>query len=244
MTSEPIVLRSGFVFRRWLFLWFSACLLSSVQTSPLSGGPWGPTNPAAAEGATVLVPGPGDGSKVRITVLTERLVRVERSAEDAFEDRKTVAVVNRKLDVPCFSTNQSDGIFSVQTECLTLKYTIGQAFSADSFKVTGAMHCRSGTGKGDIWHYKYGQDDPHNLMGTIRTLDQKDNATLNCSQTENPGQVSGRSIELKNSIKKLMTNPEVLDTLNRLELNGSPVWGLSMAERQLVELARDKVNEC
>ncbi|CAB9497793.1 expressed unknown protein [Seminavis robusta] len=77
-------------------------------------------------------------------------------------------------------------------------------------------------------------------MQELETLEQ----FLQREETENPGQVSGRSIELKNSIKKLMTNPEVLDTLNRLELNGSPVWGLSMAERQLVELARDKVNEC
>ena len=58
------------------------------------------------------------------------------------------------------------------------------------------------------------------------------------------GQVSGRSIEIKNSIKKLMTSQEVSEALNRLEYNGSPVWGLSMAERALVEAAREKVNEC
>lgn len=41
-----------------------------------------------------------------------------------------------------------------------------------------------------------------------------------------------------------MTSTEVLESLNRLEFDGSPVWGLSTNERALVELAREKVNEC
>lgn len=78
------------------------------------------------------------------------------------------------------------------------------------------------------------------VMEELETLEN----LLQREETENPGQVSGRSIEIKNSIKKLMTNSEVLDTLNRLELNGSPVWGLNQSERALVEAAREKVNEC
>jgi len=67
---------------------------------------------------------------------------------------------------------------------------------------------------------------------------------LEREETENPGQVSGKSIEIKNSIKKLMTSPEVTEALNRLTLNGSPVWGLSTRERELIIAAREKVNEC
>jgi hypothetical protein len=80
----------------------------------------------------------------------------------------------------------------------------------------------------------------------VRTMEELETLEhfLQREETENPGKVSGKSIEIKNSIKKLMTNPEVLDTLNRLEWKGSPVWGLSMAERALVESAREKVNEC
>lgn len=55
---------------------------------------------------------------------------------------------------------------------------------------------------------------------------------------------TGRSIELKAGIKKLMTHPEVLESLNRLEIQGSPVWGLSSEERELIITAREKVNEC
>ena len=63
-------------------------------------------------------------------------------------------------------------------------------------------------------------------------------------EREGSGEVSGRSIEIKNSIKKLMTNAEFLEVLNRLEVNGEPVWGLSISERELVEAARNKVNQC
>jgi hypothetical protein len=55
---------------------------------------------------------------------------------------------------------------------------------------------------------------------------------------------TGRSIELKSSIKKLMTNPEVLSALDRLELQGAPVWGLSSEERDMIVDARAKVKEC
>jgi hypothetical protein len=75
------------------------------------------------------------------------------------------------------------------------------------------------------------------VMQELETLE-------NLLEREDSGQVSGRSIEIKNSIKKLMTSSEVLGALDRLEYNGSPVWGLSMSERALVELARDKVNGC
>lgn len=78
------------------------------------------------------------------------------------------------------------------------------------------------------------------VMEELETLEQ----ILQREETENPGQVSGKSIEIKNSIKKLMTNSDFQDTLNRLTLNGSPIWGLSMSERALVETAREKVNEC
>jgi hypothetical protein len=55
---------------------------------------------------------------------------------------------------------------------------------------------------------------------------------------------TGRSIELRGSIKKLMTHPDVMESLDRLEVQGEPGWGLSTEERELVILAREKVNEC
>eukprot|EP00970_Alexandrium_tamarense_P015467 scaffold5185_cov198-Alexandrium_tamarense.AAC.15 len=56
--------------------------------------------------------------------------------------------------------------------------------------------------------------------------------------------VSGKSLEISSKIKKIMTSMDVMDCLNRLEIDGEPVWGLSSSERELVHYARQKVNEC
>jgi len=56
--------------------------------------------------------------------------------------------------------------------------------------------------------------------------------------------VSSKSLELKSSIKKLMTAPDVSEALDRLEIQGEPVWGLSTDEREMIVLAREKMNEC
>lgn len=52
--------------------------------------------------------------------------------------------------------------------------------------------------------------------------------------------VSSRTIEIKARIKKLISNPHVREILNRLEIKGQPVWGLSSKERDLVRSAREK----
>lgn len=52
--------------------------------------------------------------------------------------------------------------------------------------------------------------------------------------------VNSRSIEIKARIKKTISNPRVLELLNRLEIKGEPVWGLSAKERDLVRAARVK----
>ena len=61
---------------------------------------------------------------------------------------------------------------------------------------------------------------------------------------EGDGAVTNKSIELKASIKKLMTGPNVSEALERLEVQGEPVWGLSAEEREMIVLAREKMNEC
>jgi len=52
--------------------------------------------------------------------------------------------------------------------------------------------------------------------------------------------VTSRSIEIKSKVKKTISNPKVRDLLNRLELRGEPVWGLSREERALVRKVKEK----
>jgi hypothetical protein len=41
---------------------------------------------------------------------------------------------------------------------------------------------------------------------------------------------------------KLIANKQMNDLLNRLEIKGEPVWGLSTKERDLVRAARERYN--
>jgi hypothetical protein len=50
--------------------------------------------------------------------------------------------------------------------------------------------------------------------------------------------LSTKTIELKSAIKKTISNPKVRALLNRLEIKGEPVWGLSSKERDLVRAAK------
>jgi len=78
------------------------------------------------------------------------------------------------------------------------------------------------------------------VMTEVETLE----GLLESERDENNGEITGRSIELRSTIKKLMTSPEVMDCLSRLEIQGEPVWGLSSDERDLIKAAREKVNGC
>ena len=85
--------------------------------------------------------------------------------------------------------------------------------------------------------------DVQKISQVMKEFERLENLLIS-EENDSNGTVTGKSIELKSSIKKLMTSPDVLESLNRLEIQGEPVWGLSTEERDLVILARETVNEC
>ena len=92
------------------------------------------------------------------------------------------------------------------------------------------------------------QDDRNKMLALAQDVDRI-RSTMEELETferllEGEDPVSNKSIEIKNSIKKLMAAPEVLESLNNLEINGEPVWGLSTSEREMIMLAREKIAEC
>jgi len=106
------------------------------------------------------------GPHVRFTVLTSRLLRLEYSPTDHFEDRPTQLVWYRRQPVPPFSAQVSEKAITIETEALTLSYTLSErGFQPDTLGITLK---ESGT----TWHY--GDADVGNLRGTTRTLDQAD----------------------------------------------------------------------
>jgi hypothetical protein len=81
--------------------------------------------------------------------------------------------------------------------------------------------------------------DVEKINQTMKELETLESLLLAGQKDE----VSGKSIELRQSIKKLMTAPAFLESLNRLEFNGQPIWGLSTDEREKINLAREKVTK-
>ncbi len=101
----------------------------------------------------------------RVQFLTSRLVRFEWQENGSFEDRQTLAVVNRNLGPVEFSVRKMDGIVILSTKDLKIELANGGGeFSPENLKVSFKMN-----GETVIW--KPGTEDTRNLGGTIRTLD-------------------------------------------------------------------------
>jgi alpha-glucosidase (family GH31 glycosyl hydrolase) len=107
------------------------------------------------------------GKNVRFTVLTSRLIRIEYSPENRFEDRASEVFWNRKQPVPRFTVDRSEQTLVIRTDHLKIEYTGGgKPFSRYNLRITL---------NGDDVTWKYGDLSwMHNLKGTARTLDNID----------------------------------------------------------------------
>jgi len=85
--------------------------------------------------------------------------------------------------------------------------------------------------------------DVENLTLVMEEIYKLD-AILEEEKERSDSGVTGKSLEISSKIKKIMTSVDVMDCLNRLEVEGEPVWGLSSEERDLVHAARQMVNQC
>ena len=106
---------------------------------------------------------------VRFTILTPRMIRIQYSSRDRFEDRATFAVINRRLPVPAFTSEERDGYLYITTEALTLRYRIGSTLAASTNAHENLRIDFDLNGRNVTWYP--GRDDAFNLKGTARTLD-------------------------------------------------------------------------
>ncbi len=107
--------------------------------------------------------------RARFTVLTSRMIRIQYSTKELFEDRATFAVINRNLPVPDFSTREENGFLYIETGQLSLKYKIGSLISPSLKSPNNLSITMNLNGRDVIWYP--GKDDALNLKGTKRTLD-------------------------------------------------------------------------
>ncbi len=113
-----------------------------------------------ADDAQVVVAG-----AVRVTVLTDRLLRIEHAADGCFEDRPTLTVVNRRFPAVPFRSRRDGDSLVVDTGPVRLEVD----------DVTRPFHprrVRARIGDGDrTVTWTFGKVDRGNLGGTVRTLD-------------------------------------------------------------------------
>ena len=103
---------------------------------------------------------------VRFTILTSRLIRLEFSPQNRFEDHASQAFWYRQQPVPEFEIKRSAAQLEITTEHLHLCYAIS---SKKLRRETLSIELRQSA---RIW--RYGDRDPGNLCGTARTLDDAD----------------------------------------------------------------------
>lgn len=118
------------------------------------------------------------GPRVRFTVLTSRLLRLEYSPEERFENRASQAFWYREQPAPEFEVRRDDEQIEIETEHLLLRYHIQPAgFTPETLSIT--LKSQAGEDENadeDVtWHY--GDENPENLRGTVRTLDFIDGST-------------------------------------------------------------------
>ena len=112
------------------------------------------------------------GNNFRITVITERIVRLEYSPSGAFVDRPTQLVVRRNLGYPEFQVHQDGQYVEITTKYFHLVYAKRQPFigtkvdPAKNLKITLLSHERD---RNKDWYY--GHPEARNMLGNFIAVD-------------------------------------------------------------------------
>jgi alpha-glucosidase (family GH31 glycosyl hydrolase) len=104
--------------------------------------------------------------KLRISILTSRLLRIEYSPDGRYEDRPSQAFWYRDHPTPDFHSGAQGDFFSLETDHLVLTYDLkGDTLAGLSILIKQNAHT-----------WRYGDSPVGNLRGTYRTLDRIDGA--------------------------------------------------------------------
>ncbi len=161
----------------------------------------------------------------RFTVLTDRLIRMEWAADGQFEDRASLAIVNRNLPVPEYKLVRNGDVLEIKTPYVTLRYSgNGDKFSAENLSVSLKV-----AGRREVWYP--GKKDSGNLLGTARTLDNVDGFgdghTLNVYRRNRKGE----SVELDPGILSRDGWAIVDESTRHLFTRNGSSWGSWVSER-------------
>ena len=94
------------------------------------------------------------GDRYRITILSERLVRLEYNPTGNFTDAPTELVWNRVFDEPKFAGKEDETFLEIKTPYFTLFYTKEKSFNAGTMNPTANLKI-SVNNSDKFWHYNH-----------------------------------------------------------------------------------------
>ena len=112
------------------------------------------------------------GSNFRITVITERIVRLEYSPSGAFVDRPTQLIVRRNLGCPEFQVKQDSQFVEIVSKYFHLTYVKRQPFvgtKVDPMKNLKISLVSRDRDRNKDWYY--GHPEARNMMGNFISVD-------------------------------------------------------------------------
>ena len=108
------------------------------------------------------------GKFYRITVLSERLVRLEYSKNGVFNDNLTDLVANRNFDVPRFNVEEDEKYLVITTSYFSLQYQKEKPFKGPSFAPEANLKVKLlNTDK--EWYYEH--PEARNFLASTFSLD-------------------------------------------------------------------------
>ena len=115
------------------------------------------------------------GNKYRITVLTERLVRLEYSDTGIFEDYPTELVINRNLPKPQFTVEENDRLLKISTKYFDLIYEKNKKFYGGKLSPTSNLRITlNNTDK--VWYYNH--PEVRNYRASVFNIKDTNNKDL------------------------------------------------------------------
>ena len=108
------------------------------------------------------------GDFYRITVLTDRLIRLEYSVTGSFNDKLTDLVQNRNFSVPSYTFEEDEKYMVITTKYFSLQYMKEKPFKGPSFAPDTNLKVKLlNTDK--VWYY--GHPEARNFLGSAFSLD-------------------------------------------------------------------------
>ncbi len=117
------------------------------------------------------------GAKYRISILTERLIRLEYNKNGLFNDLATELVIFRNFDKPLFEVKEREGgILEINTKYFKLEYIKEMPFYNKGINPSKNLKV-STTGTDNYWYY--GHPEVKNYFGSNNVLSKNANDKVN-----------------------------------------------------------------